>query len=881
MRLQSSNIAEQGFAQSIYQQKKVTLFGLLLFLLVLLGLSAVLVWSDATLKVDRLLHDSWVRYDQREVPSDVVIAAIDSDSLNELGRWPWPRELQAQLYEQLAGYRTRIVVSDLLYPESAENRSDDIRLGKAIAALPKSVLPVLTEGGGGRVSSESLPVPDITRKVDTFGHVFLPIDDDGIVRRVYLKAGFNQAHWPALSLAALELLETLPETLPGTVRNLPPPNGQWVQNNEVYIPFYGANGSFLRISAVDIIRGAVPADRLRDKIVFVGLTTTGLGDVVPTPVSALDQPVPGVEIHANVFSALRDGSLVTRINSYAALWMALLLLPPMLYVYSRAPPEWGLVSAVVGAAVPVLISFGLYIFFHIWLAPLAASLPVIASYLFWSRHRLQYVNRFLEQERHKSLELLPQRVVSDNAALQRFFISATRHLPILGWRFSVGQEHFEGGDALPVIVASETEDRWSVRQGVFSRRYPDAQGLLIEMRVEDDATGEQIAKYIDSLARVRARERATLLSGSIERLQTNVLNLSEQLEWLRSVKDFSDTMLAATPTGFAVWNPAGECIRANSLLYWLVEGFPDRGDLIEFIISLGRDPEEEDNETHFKDLVLHRKPWQIAYREDERELIVNFRAVGQSLAQRLICVSVVDVSAIRTAEKARAELVDYLSHDLRSPLISALSLLDEDGNSEMELGIEKNIRNSLAMMDDLLHIARADDLTDAQFAPLLLNAVLDNTLDQLLPQARMQGIDFDIQTVDDDLWVVGDAASLERAFTNIVGNAIKYSSSNTLVTVRLVGDRGLARLTVDDQGAGIDPAMLSQLFTRFKRDARTASDHQGIGLGLALVARVVNLHGGHVVASNLPVGTRVTLELPLEQQTIEETTSPMLGHEVA
>lgn len=868
-------------AQSIDQRKTITLTGLLLFLLVLLAMTFVLVWSDATLKIDRLLHDSWVRYDQREVPSDVIIAAIDSDSLNELGRWPWSRELQAELFEQLAGYGPRLVVSDLLYTEASENRSNDIRLGKAIGALPKSVLPVLTEGGGGRISRESLPVPDITRHVDGLGHIFLPIDDDGIVRRIFLRAGINQAHWPSLSMAALEMLGPLPDPLPGAVRQLPLSSGQWVQNNEVYIPFYGPNGSFRRVSAIDIVRGALSPDRLRDKIVFVGLTTTGLGDVVPTPVSALDQPVPGVEIHANIFSSLRDGSLVTKVSRYAALWMALLLLPPMLLVYSRAPPEWGLVSALVGSAIPVLISFGLYVFANIWLAPLAASVPILASYLFWSRHRLQYVNRFLEQERLKSLEVLPQRVVSDNVALQSFFTSASRHLPILGWRFSVGQEHFAGGDALPVAQPSEVENRWSVADGLFTRRYPAAQGLLIEMHVEDDATGEQIAQYIDSLARVRAREQATLLSGSIERLQTNVLNLSEQIEWLRSVKDFSDTMLSATPTGFAVWNPAGECIRANPLLYWLVEGFPDRGDLIDFIISLGRDPELEDNDAHFKDLVLRRKPWQIAYRKDERELIVNFRAVGQSLAQRLICVSVVDVSEIRTAEKARAEMVDYLSHDLRSPLISALSLLDEEGDSSVESGVERNIRTSLAMMDDLLHIARADDLTDAQFAPLLLNSVLDNTLDQLLPQARMQGIDFDIQTVDDDLWVVGDAASLERAFTNIVGNAIKYSSSGTVVTVRLIDEEGLARLTVDDEGAGIDPAMLGQLFTRFKRDAKTASDHQGIGLGLALVARVVNLHGGHVMASNLPVGTRVTLDIPLEEPDSEGLiTTPSLEHEL-
>jgi len=866
MRLRSSNIASQSIVPGVDQRRTITIPGLLLFLLVLLAITFGLVWSDATRKIDRLLLDSWVRYDQREVPSDVIIAAIDSDSLNELGRWPWPRTLQAQLFEQLAGYRTRLVVADLLYTEASENRADDIRLGNAIGALPKTVLPVLTEGGGGRVSNELLPVPDITRHVDSLGHIFLPIDDDGIVRRIFLKAGINQAHWPSLAVAALEMLGPLPDTLPGAVQQLPPSPGQWVQNNEVYIPFYGPNGSFRRISAIDIVRGVVPAEALRDKIVFIGLTTTGLGDVVPTPVSALDQPVPGVEIHANIFSSLRDGSLVTKVNRYAALWMALLLLPVMLFLYSRAPPEWSLVSAVVGAALPVLISFVFYTFANIWMAPLAASVPILLSYLFWSRHRLQYVNRFLEQELLKSGELLPQHAVSNNAALQSFFTSASRHLPIVGWRFSEGEEHFAGGEVLPVIQPSEIVNRWTLANGVFARRYPAAKDLLIEMSVEDDATGEQITQYIDSLARVRGREQATLFRGSVERLQTNVLNLSDQIEWLRSVKDFSDTMLTATPTGFAVWNPAGECIRANTLLYWLVADFPDRGNLIDFAISLGRDPEQDDNASHLNDLVLRRKPWQITFRQEERELIVNFRAVGPTLAQRLICASVVDVSEIRTAEKARAEMVDYLSHDLRSPLISALSLLDESRDS----AVERNIQTSLAMMDDLLHIARADDLTEAQFSPLLLNSVLDNTLDQLLPQARMQSIDFDIQTMDDDLWVIGDASSLERAFTNIVGNAIKYSASGTVVTVSLVGEQASARLTVDDQGAGIDPAMLDQLFTRFKRDAKTASDHKGIGLGLALVARVVSLHGGHVKASNLPVGTRVTLELPLEALDSEE-----------
>ena len=116
----------------------------------------------------------------------------------------------------------------------------------------------------------------------------------------------------------------------------------------------------------------------------------------------------------------------------------------------------------------------------------------------------------------------------------------------------------------------------------------------------------------------------------------------------------------------------------------------------------------------------------------------------------------------------------------------------------------------------------------------------------------------------------GDAASLERAICNILSNAIKYSPEGTTITVRLVRKDDQAVLTIDDQGVGIDPAMLGQLFTRFRRDAKTAGQFKGIGLGLALVARVVSLHGGKVAASNLEQGTRITLEVPLEAEEPEE-----------
>ena len=842
------------------EQHRITLLGLVFFFCTLLLLTWLLQWSEATRKVDRLLHDGWVRSHQRVVPSDVVIAALDTESLNKVGRWPWPRETQARLFEQLNRYGVRAVVIDLLYVEPAENPQNDLRLARAIQSLPVTILPVLTEGGSGQIAAESLPVPTILRSVSDIGHIFLPIDDDGIVRRVFLKSGFNRAHWPALSLAGLNAIADEPQTLPGDGEEAVGKPGEWVEHHEVMIPFYGPNGAFNRVSAVDIMRGDVRRGQLANKVVFVGMTTTGLGDVVPTPVSALDQPVPGVEIHANIFSALRDQSLVTKVNEYANLPVAIVLLPLMLVMYSRAAPQWGLITAVVGACLPILLSFLLYRYARLWYAPLSASVPILISYLFWSRHRLDYINQFLEKEQAKLESHLPQRDSKSNAILASFFSTAARHLPIEGWRFSVGREVFEGGSGLPAIRQTGTEGNWLIKRGIYSRTYPGQPPLHIELAIPSATRGAAITQYVDSLARSRMRDDVSPLLGSIEKLQTNAQRLSEQLDWLRNLKVFSDTILAGSPAGFAVWNAAGECVRANQLTYQMIPAFKELADLSDFVQCIGRRPDSGDDANTFQQMILESEPWQVQYSESERELVINFRVVGEALEDRLICATVLDVTDIRTAERARAEMVDYLSHDLRSPLISALYLLDQNTDPR----IEQNIQQSLSMMENLLHIARADTLSEARFIPLLMNSVIDNSLDQLLPQALSKTIKFHVDTADDDLWVEGDAASLERAVINIVGNAIKYSPQGTCIRIRLFNSEHQAVLTVEDQGVGIEPQMIDQLFTRFKRDQSTAHQFKGIGLGLAFVARVVTLHGGKVSASNTGMGTRITMHIPLE-----------------
>jgi len=297
--------------------------------------------------------------------------------------------------------------------------------------------------------------------------------------------------------------------------------------------------------------------------------------------------------------------------------------------------------------------------------------------------------------------------------------------------------------------------------------------------------------------------------------------------------------------------------------------------LLTFLRKIGVDPEGRDQDK-ITALLFRRTPWQLNRIEQDNEVVINFDATGKTLSDRLVSASIVDVSEIRRSERSRAELIDFLSHDLRSPLISALYMLRDDesavqsssaGNKDK---IESNINLTLQMIEDLLNIARADNLSSDAFSPTLFDSVVDNAVDRLYPQARNVGISLQVETLVDDLWLDGDASLLERALVNVIGNAIKYSPNESTVDISTTREEDELIFRVQDQGIGIEPEMMKNLFQRFKRDVKVAGKIDGIGLGLALVARVVTQHGGTVQALSPGAGTVIEIRLPLSIDLLDD-----------
>ncbi len=844
------------------------------FFMLLLAISYGLHWGGITINVDRLIHDSWVRIHQREAPQDIVIVGIDNGSLEKFGRWPWPRDIHSAFYRKLTSLGVKAAVIDILYAEPDNQPAADKDLAAAIAGLPIAVLPVHTEGVGSYTErGEKLPIPQISSVSTALGHIFLPVDPDGIVRRTNLKAGFKTPHWEILSLAAYNLLggDLHGDAVPGD--RLDQSEGEnsnawnWVEDHQALIPFYGPAKTFTNIGIDEILDNAFDPARLKDKIVFVGATSTGLLDMLPTAVTSRDTLMPGVEIHANIFAALRDGSLVTSVDQRVNFLVCGFLLLLILLLYSRLSPIWGLLGAGAGALVPIALSFVLYRFHNIWYPPLVASVPLLISYFLWSWHRLDFLSQFLRGEADKLSDEIGNIDNTNNVLLAQFFQSAAKHLPLSSWRFSVGGEEFAGGakESLPSDVSS---DSWTQIGNTFSRKYSTPGNLRIAFSTDNHQFGNEFVGYVDSLSRVRERQTPVRLAGSIERIQLDTQRLSFQVERLRQLNVLSESIFEGSSAGHIVWSAAGEVVRANELAETsLAEIDVENTSLKEFVAAIGRDPENQDKQ-RMQNLLMNAEPWQVNRIQDDSELVISFSAHGASLAERLVSASIVDVTEIRRSERSRAELIDFLSHDLRSPLISSLYMLTDDlqvsdaENDEKIERIETNINLSLTMMDDLLTIARADNLTTEQFSMALFDSVIDNAVAQMIPQARIRNIAIDVEEHDEEIWVNADASLLERAVVNIVSNAVKYSPDGTRVTVSIRLNGEYILLEVQDQGIGIAPEMMDNLFKRFKRDAKVSKQFKGIGLGLALVSRVISQHGGRVWASSPGKGTLISAEIP-------------------
>jgi signal transduction histidine kinase len=264
--------------------------------------------------------------------------------------------------------------------------------------------------------------------------------------------------------------------------------------------------------------------------------------------------------------------------------------------------------------------------------------------------------------------------------------------------------------------------------------------------------------------------------------------------------------------------------------------------------------------------------------DDDHDYLLQMAAShSQSGALTGTVVTITDISPLRESERKRDEALRFLSHDMRSPQASIITLLEMQREDPESMPTDKLVervgryaKRTLTLADDFLRLAAAERSKAADFAPIELGSMLLDAAEDAWSLAQAKGIKVTTELPEDEYWVQGDRELLTRVVMNLLSNAIKYSPPDTVVTLKVTPRDDMWLIGVADQGYGITAADLTRLFGRFVRLHQEGQPEvEGVGLGLVFVKTVVTRHNGEISVTSKAFseghkdhGTTFTVALP-------------------
>jgi signal transduction histidine kinase len=242
----------------------------------------------------------------------------------------------------------------------------------------------------------------------------------------------------------------------------------------------------------------------------------------------------------------------------------------------------------------------------------------------------------------------------------------------------------------------------------------------------------------------------------------------------------------------------------------------------------------------------------------------------------------------RESNRLKDEFLSVLSHELRTPmqaLLTWISILRRENldRATTDRGLdamERSARAQTKLVEDLLDISRIiRGQLRIEHLPVELGHVITLAIETLKPAATAKSVDIAFAPPTDSHGVTGDAARLQQVVWNLLSNAVKFTPERGRVEVRLITLNDHHELQVQDSGPGIPVTFLPYVFDRFRQaDSTSARQHGGLGLGLAIVRHLVELHGGKVRADNAPGGGAVfTVELPRRSDVATKLNAASVG----
>jgi len=721
-----------------------------------------LIATRATKRIDNIVFDGLLRVEQHAPRDDILIVAIDNRSLAEMGQWPWPRDRHATLIDMLTRARVRAIAYDVLFVEPSSPDADR-RLGESVAKATV-FLPLLMRSPGTNGSSFDAvnPIPPLDRAAAGIGQVNLTFDDDGLVRRIAWFAGDARRRWPHLMM----LMGRRATGAPTTARTAP--------GAESLIAYAGPPGRFPTISAASILRGEVPEEFLKDRLVLVGASADGLGDKYPTPLAGPSGVMSGVEIQANVLDSLLTGRAIQPAAALPLTVASLLPLWLLLLAFLRLPPRNTVLLLLALIAIIVAATITATMVFHLWLPPVPALAGLAVIYPLWGWRRLAAISAYMVDELER-LRVEPQ------------WLSRAEGAPV----------------ALDLIGR-----QISLLQGAIARIDDMRRFVIDRLQQMPDST---FVTDLDGRIVLTNREAVQLCAETGIAATGNIRALLERMHGDRAEEP--------------------------------VPAFPPAG------------------------AVEQRSACRLADGRSFDLRIVPQQAVdGQHIGW---IVRAIDVTQAKAIERQREEVLQLLSHDMRSPQASIIAALDTAGQGAISPDMATRIRShavrTLKLSDGFVQLARAESLV-YEMEEVDLGDLVIEAADNLWEQSSGRGIAIDVSAVREGVVLTGERSLLTRALGNLIDNAIKYGAAGGRVMCRLEQRGSHAVCAIEDDGIGIAPDQVDRLFEQFRRVPGAASRRiDGAGLGLAFVHTVAARHGGTIRCESVQ-GRRTifTLTLPLE-----------------
>lgn len=888
--------------------------------IVLLSLAIALAAAALTAagvfeKLENLAYDAALRLESGRIRNPaVVLAAIDEASLEQVGRWPWPRSRTAELIEAIAAGGPAAIGVDIGFFEPDRERPDDDRaLAEAVARAGNVILPVYLAARPslGEMVAFLGPFPELAKAAAGRGHVHTEPSLDGITRKIYLRKEIaGESRWSFGLVAAAEFFRrtgregkiTAGESgvrvggivIPSPARPAPPPGreaGLIAQEYPLYIRFAGTAGTFLRLPAWKILEAGFPRRIFRDKIVLVGATAPGLGDMAMTPLSTGRDPMPGVEIQANIINTILSGEFVTRppFPSVAALILGLSLLAG--WIFDRRAGRGGFLALALLLAAAAGLYLLLLLRFRIWLEIWPLLAVIAANYLAVSGNQLAFLFRSLDSEigalsRRERISSAPPGGHGSEES-DRFFAFLSSLLALDRALLLKGEGK---GDVLNPVEAWGETDRSALGKAKFTaaefagREGESGTWLFLPLEAGEGKTGglalgrgegrpfspeeEEIGRLVSyHLGQALRKAGEARRRGGGEKLPVNFFRragLERKIRTLRFLsrslaaeRSLLSAMLSAIADGVVVADLLGSPLLLNrparEILAELGED-PDRLRIIPLLSRLLNLPEGE-LAARARRIITGGETLVGEAAAGDRTYLVSlsaFRREGGP-AGGLMAVFT-EITSLKKLDRLRAETMAMLSHEIARPvsgIVGFCDLYDQDLVRPEEIGEYLGlIKTAAAGLKELLRDYLAAARLEAGAGEVAREEIdaaelIGESLRILAGRAAEKKIALETEISFPAPQLRGDGKLLSQALQNLVENAIAYSPAGSVVRVSC-GRRGDENvLRVADRGPGIPEEEREKIFNKFYRGKQTR-DTSGTGLGLSISRQIAERHGGGI-----------------------------------